>query len=128
MGPKVILRHPLATSNLSEMETGTHFKPIIDDSVEAPQRVLFLSGKLYYELFAERQKRKLEDKVALVRVEELCPFPASDIQKLVEKYEQVSEVFWIQEEPQNQGAWTYIEPRLRQLLGSKVSRPSMTWI
>jgi probable 2-oxoglutarate dehydrogenase E1 component DHKTD1 len=102
------------------MEPGTHFKPVIDDIAVAPQRVLFLSGKLYYELYAERQKLKLEEKVALIRVEELCPFPAGELNKLAEKYEQSSEFFWIQEEPQNQGAWTFIEPRFRQLLGSKV--------
>jgi probable 2-oxoglutarate dehydrogenase E1 component DHKTD1 len=120
IGPKVILRHPLATSNLPEFAPGTHFQPVLGENVNDAKRVLFLTGKLYYELVAERQKRKLEDKVALVRVEELCPFPARELQQVLGQYQNVQDIVWVQEEPQNQGAFSYIEPRLSQLLGTKV--------
>ena len=121
VGPKIILRHPLAVSDLEEMGPGTSFSPVLDvkNSPNA-KRVLLLSGKLYYELVAEREKRGLTDAVALVRVEELCPFPSSHISKVFETYKGAQELCWIQEEPQNQGAWTYMEPRLNTLLGKKV--------
>lgn len=87
VGPKILLRHPKATSELAEMEPGTSFKPVLDcPTAKSPKRVIFMSGKYYYELAAEREKKKLDEDVAIVRLEELAPFPTADLAAVVEKY------------------------------------------
>jgi probable 2-oxoglutarate dehydrogenase E1 component DHKTD1 len=106
------------------MDAGTHFFPVIPDTTilhpEKVQRVLFVAGKFYYELYTQRAAKNLEDKVALVRIEELSPFPAKEIQEAIAGYTQAHDFVYIQEEPQNQGAFTFMEPRLNQLVPSKV--------
>lgn len=91
VGPKVLLRHPLATSSLAEMAPGTTFLPVLSDpAIQNPstvKSVLFLSGKLYYDLVKERAARGLEQTVALVRVEELSPFPAEDLSAEIAKFQ-----------------------------------------
>ncbi|KAJ3016184.1 hypothetical protein HKX48_004167 [Thoreauomyces humboldtii] len=125
--PKSLLRHPLCTSPLSAMEPGTTFLPVIDDPSRptSPKRVMFVSGKIYYELVKERTSRGLESDVAIVRVEELCPLPIGELRDVVEGYasDGAVEWTWVQEEPQNQGAYTFVEPRLRELLpeGAKLN-------
>lgn len=120
--PKALLRLPTATSSLSELESGATFKPVLDDSsINSPstaERIILHSGKIYYELLKERTSRGLDDsnKVALVRIEELSPFPFSDVLKILEKYDNVKEVYWLQEEPKNQGAWTHVGPRINNVL------------
>jgi probable 2-oxoglutarate dehydrogenase E1 component DHKTD1 len=124
IGPKILLRHPLAISSLSEMETGTHFFPVIPDTTiqhpEKVQRVLFVAGKFYYELYTQRAAKNLQEKVALVRIEELSPFPAAEIKEAISAYTQANDFVYVQEEPQNQGAYTFMEPRLNQIVPSKV--------
>ncbi len=111
MSPKSLLRHPMAVSRLSDLITD-QFWPVIDDA-EANQRpdtiqkVLLCSGKIYYELIAERATKKL-DSIAIIRVEELYPWPEKLLVSVLSKYSKVSGFTWVQEEPRNQGAWTYV--------------------
>ncbi|MBA1147971.1 2-oxoglutarate dehydrogenase E1 component [Ectothiorhodospiraceae bacterium WFHF3C12] len=106
--PKSLLRHKLSTSNLDDLAEG-HFHLVIDeiDDLKASdvKRVVMCSGKVYYDLLQERRKRELED-VAIVRIEQLYPFPEKDLQALLRRrYKNATEVVWCQEEPKNQGAW-----------------------
>ena len=107
MTPKSLLRHPLCTSTLEELASGTFQNVIgeIDDlDPKQVKRVVFCSGKVYYELLQQRRESKQTD-VAIIRIEQLYPFPHDDVTKLLEQYSHVSDFVWCQEEPQNQGAW-----------------------
>ncbi|GAB59967.1 2-oxoglutarate dehydrogenase E1 component [Rheinheimera nanhaiensis] len=107
MSPKSLLRHPLATSTLDELAAGKFHNVIgeIDDiKPENVKRVVFCSGKVYYELLEERRKREQND-VAIVRVEQLYPFPHDEMAEVLSQYQHVTDFVWCQEEPQNQGAW-----------------------
>jgi len=120
-GPKLLLRFPAAVSTLEDLAPGTSFQPLLDDSTvsanpSSVRRLIFTSGKHFYALDQERQTKGVKD-VAIVRLEELCPFPALAIQQLVAKYSGAKEFIWCQEEPQNGGAWTFVEPRFRQVAG-----------
>jgi 2-oxoglutarate dehydrogenase E1 component len=121
MTPKSLLRHPLATSKLAELSDGA-FQLVIPDSTatnaKKVRRVVFCSGKVYYDLIQEAVKRKLTD-VAIVRVEQLYPFPRSQVQAELAKYPNVQEVVWCQEEPQNQGAWYQIKHHLAACIGDE---------
>jgi probable 2-oxoglutarate dehydrogenase E1 component DHKTD1 len=87
-----------------------------DPLVEASraERVILVSGKLYYDLVKEREARGLGERVAIVRVEELCPFPFEALHHVLSGV--TSDVRWVQEEPRNQGAWTHVSPRAAQVL------------
>jgi 2-oxoglutarate dehydrogenase E1 component len=118
MQPKSLLRLPAATSKLEAL-ANDQFKPVIDDPIasqnrDAVQRLVFCTGKIYYELVAAGEHPA---NVALIRVEELAPWPR-EIGDLVDQYPNVDEVVWAQEEPKNMGAWTYIQPRLRASIGT----------
>lgn len=80
------------------------------------QRIVLLTGKLYYELAKERNSRGLDEKVALIRIEELSPFPFSALQETLARYPHVEDICWVQEEPRNQGAWTHVAPRISNVL------------
>ncbi|TMP88400.1 2-oxoglutarate dehydrogenase E1 component [Pseudoalteromonas ruthenica] len=107
MTPKSLLRHPLAVSTLEELSEGV-FHNMIDeiDDIDAKnvERVVFCSGKVYYELLQERRKQELNN-IAIVRVEQLYPFPHQEMADIIERYSHVKDFVWCQEEPQNQGAW-----------------------
>jgi len=108
MSPKSLLRHPNVISPVSEFTNGK-FKEIIGDDYANPKqvkRILFCSGKIYYDLLEEQQKEKRKD-VAIVRIEQLFPWPQSQIFQQVKKYKG-AEIVWVQEEPENMGPWTYI--------------------
>ena len=121
--PKSLLRHPLASTSLRELAEGS-FQPVIDD-VEALKRagsirrVVLSSGKMVIDLLASEQRKQAED-AALVRVEELYPFPQKELKDALAHYPQAREVLWVQEEPQNMGAWKYISSRVKALLDAKV--------
>ncbi|KAJ3117620.1 hypothetical protein HK100_000776 [Physocladia obscura] len=123
-GPKTLLRHPAAVSNLEDMAPGTLFKTVIVDapSPKTTKRVVFLSGKLYYDLVKERATKGLNESVALVRLEEISPFPWDDVKDILQEFPNAIEFLWVQEEPQNQGSYTFVAPRLVQILpeGSKL--------
>jgi len=117
MQPKSLLRLPEAASHLSDLASGS-FRPVIDDPVAsqvrpAVTRLVFCTGKIYYDLAPKRAPQ-----VALVRVEELYPWPGNQIAQIVDLYPAIEEVVWAQEEPKNQGAWSYVAPRLRMSTGN----------
>jgi 2-oxoglutarate dehydrogenase E1 component len=120
--PKSLLRFPASFSTLDDLATSS-FHPVLDDpSIQQKSgitRLLFCSGKIYYDLQAARAERKATD-TAIIRVEQLYPFPAEVLKSLVASYPSTTEAAWVQEEPQNMGPWTFIEPRLRPLLPSSV--------
>jgi 2-oxoglutarate dehydrogenase E1 component len=121
MQPKSLLRLPQAASQLSDLAEG-RFQPVIDDPIASRQRddvrrIVFCTGKLYYDLAAAPAR---STSVALVRVEELYPWPHEEIAALMDMYPAVEQVMWAQEEPRNQGAWTYVQPRLRASAGAAV--------
>ena len=133
MTPKSLLRHKDAACSLDELATG-QFQPIIGeiDKVDAKKvtRVVLCSGKVYYDLLAARREKKITN-IAIVRVEQLYPFPKDHLEKEMAKYPKATEVVWCQEEPRNQGAWYWIASRhhLDTQLGVKqkmllVSRPA----
>lgn len=107
--PKGLLRHPKCVSSLKEFAQGG-FQEVLDDTaVQATQvkRVLLCTGKIYYDLLDTQQKHNRTD-VAIVRLEQLYPLPENQIQAIIAKYKKATEWFWVQEEPENMGAWTFI--------------------
>jgi 2-oxoglutarate dehydrogenase E1 component len=116
MTPKSLLRHPAAVSPLAAMTNGP-FMPVIDDgeATSGARKVIFCSGKIYYQLIVRRQQIKAS-KTAIVRVEQLYPFPETALRTVIGRYKKASIWVWVQEEPENMGAWQYIRPRLGELL------------
>ncbi|UHQ21301.1 2-oxoglutarate dehydrogenase E1 component [Lysobacter sp. 5GHs7-4] len=120
MTPKSLLRHKLAVSSLDELAQG-EFQHLIPDAAANPKkvkRVVLCSGKVYYDLLEEAQKQGLED-VALLRVEQLYPFPRQALSDELKRYTAAKDVVWCQEEPQNQGAWYQIRHHLAACLAPK---------
>jgi 2-oxoglutarate dehydrogenase E1 component len=121
MTPKSLLRHPLSVSRLEELASG-NFRNVIDevDDVKpsAVTRVVLCSGKVYFDLLKSRRESKI-DKVAVVRLEQLYPFPSDEYEAVIRKYSNAREIVWCQEEPQNQGSWYQIRHRLQQPLSVK---------
>jgi 2-oxoglutarate dehydrogenase E1 component len=119
MTPKSLLRHELSVSALSEL-TGGGFATLIDELDALPnagvRRVVLCSGKVYFDLLQARRAEQLNH-VAIVRIEQLYPFPAQEYSMVLERYPNAMELIWCQEEPQNQGAWFQIRHRLQELAG-----------
>ncbi|XP_014295483.1 2-oxoglutarate dehydrogenase complex component E1 isoform X5 [Microplitis demolitor] len=121
MTPKSLLRHPEARSSFDVMTEDTHFLRIIPEDGAAAKnpssvkRVLFCSGKVFYDLKKARSERGLDDKVAITRVEQISPFPYDLVKQEAAKYPN-AELVWAQEEAKNQGAWTYVQPRFSTAL------------
>lgn len=98
---------------MPDFAPGTSFRPVIPDSATQAKGVLLVSGKVYYELHKERLARGLNDKVALIRVEQLSPFPFQDLADALKPFVQSGARFsWVQEEARNQGAWTHVQQRM----------------
>jgi 2-oxoglutarate dehydrogenase E1 component len=115
--PKGLLRYEPSFSTLDELSEGAFATVMDDPSVsdrEKVRRVLLCTGKVYYGLQAAREKSP-QPEIALVRVEQLYPFPEKEIRAAVGRYHRVEEIGWVQEEPKNRGAWTFMEPRLRSM-------------
>jgi 2-oxoglutarate dehydrogenase E1 component len=114
MSPKSLLRHPMAVSTIDDF-TKMGFQEVIDDDAAKAgaaatskiKRVLLCSGKIYYDLLAARTEKKASD-VAIVRIEQLYPWPATMLAAILAQYNNASEIFWVQEEPRNMGAWSFI--------------------
>ena len=119
MTPKSLLRHKMSVSSLESLSTG-RFELIIpeSDAIDAASvdRVVLCSGKVYYDLLEARQVHGLGN-VALIRIEQIYPFPLEDYAQLIEQYGHVKHIVWCQEEPQNQGAWYQVRHRLQEPLG-----------
>ena len=132
----VLLRHKLAISTAEEFQTGSSFHRVLWDDAQHGnsdtqlvaddkiKRVVMCSGKVYYDLLEERDARGIDD-IYLLRFEQFYPFPAQSAVKELERFKQ-AEMVWCQEEPKNQGAWTFIEPNIEWVLGrikAKNGRP-----
>ncbi|HLJ21116.1 MAG TPA: 2-oxoglutarate dehydrogenase E1 component, partial [Stellaceae bacterium] len=129
MTPKSLLRAPEVASRLADMGPSTSFHRVLEEidrlaPNEKIRRVVLSSGKVYYDLLKARRERKIAD-VALIRVEQLYPFPFSVLGKVVARYRN-AEFVWCQEEPENMGAWTFVDRRIEQVLSGldiKAKRP-----
>jgi 2-oxoglutarate dehydrogenase E1 component len=121
--PKSLLRHKLAVSSLDDLNQGA-FQLVIPDTISKPgqktRRVVLCSGKVYYDLVEDAGKRGVSD-VAIVRVEQLYPFPRAQVSAQIEKYPATKEIVWCQEEPMNQGAWYQIQHHLLACIGEQHS-------
>src|SRR6267154_3584487 len=107
---------------MTDMEPGIRFQPVLRDPLANPpktKRIVLLTGKLYYELIKEREARKLVDEVSFIRIEELAPFPFTQLRETLESfggYLSDVELCWVQEEPRNQGAWGHVKERIENVL------------
>ncbi|MCZ6729765.1 MAG: 2-oxoglutarate dehydrogenase E1 component [SAR324 cluster bacterium] len=123
MSPKSLLRHPRAVSSPEDLIKGS-FRELLFDRKASPRnkvrRIIFCSGKVYYDLTAERERLKRKD-LAIVRMEQLYPFPDDQVSLVLKQYPAAKEVRWVQEEPKNMGAWTFVEPLLRDLLPASLT-------
>jgi 2-oxoglutarate dehydrogenase E1 component len=121
MTPKSLLRHPNAVSGLEEFASNS-FKTVLNDNpeVEDPKTVLFCSGKIYYELAARRRELDISN-IAIIRIEQFYPFPHNRLKKLIKNYAGAKKWCWVQEEPQNMGAWQFVQPRLAGILKHDVA-------
>ena len=131
MTPKSLLRHPLAVSPAEALFEGA-FQPVIDeiDPLQAEQitRLILCTGKVYYDLLERRRSEKLNH-IGIIRVEQLYPFPARELCKIVNRYKKIEQYIWCQEEPLNQGAWYSQQHHLQQTLSKgtvieAVTRPA----
>ncbi|KAL0103441.1 hypothetical protein PUN28_017599 [Cardiocondyla obscurior] len=123
VAPKILLRHPAAVSSLSDFEPQTSFKTVIgDDKVEKHNvtKIILVSGKHYYALDNYRTTSGIKN-VAIIRIENLCPFPVSELLEEIVKYKHAKSFIWSQEEPRNMGAWSFVKPRFENLCGRQVS-------
>eukprot|EP00066_Takifugu_rubripes_P002275 XP_003964098.1 PREDICTED: 2-oxoglutarate dehydrogenase-like, mitochondrial isoform X1 [Takifugu rubripes] len=122
--PKSLLRHPDARSSFDELTTGTKFKRLIPDDGPAAQdparvkRVIFCSGKVYYDLAKERKQQNLEREVAIIRLEQISPFPFDLVRTEAEMYAE-AELVWCQEEHKNMGYYDYVRPRFLTVLANR---------
>jgi 2-oxoglutarate dehydrogenase E1 component len=129
MTPKSLLRHKLAVSSLADFAPGSHFQTVIPetDAIAAPdqvKRVVICTGKVYYDLLQERRDKGLNE-VAIIRLEQMYPFPRQTLARVLGEYKN-AEIVWCQEEPENMGAWTFVDRRIEKVLkelGVKSKRP-----
>lgn len=117
MSPKSLLRHKRAQSDLKDLGKDTSFHRVISETEklvasDKVKRVIFCTGKVYYDLLEAREEKKIKD-IALVRVEQIYPFPYSVVEAEIKKYGK-AEIVWVQEEPQNMGCWNFVDRRLEQ--------------
>ncbi len=122
MSPKILLRHPKAVSTLEDLSQGI-FQEVIDDSTFSTSKefskvdtVLLCSGKIYYELVEERAKKKDSVRFAIVRIEQLYPFPSQKLGEVLKHYSNAKTVSWVQEEPKNNGAWNFVYFKIKETL------------
>ena len=132
MTPKSLLRAKLAVSSLAEFAEGSHFRHVIGEvdpigPNEAVKRVVLCSGKVYYDLLAERRDKHLAD-IAIVRLEQLYPFPTRSLPPVLAQYPN-AEIAWCQEEPENMGAWSFVDRKIEALLaGMGHARPRPAYV
>jgi 2-oxoglutarate dehydrogenase E1 component len=123
MTPKSLLRLRQCVSSLAEMGPGSSFHRVMYERPPSPadhevKRVVLCSGKVYYDLVARRGELGLDDVVALIRLEQLAPFPERVLAEQLARYPKDARVIWCQEEPANMGAWTFLAPRIEAVLQS----------
>lgn len=123
--PKSLLRHPRCMSSIADLTKGS-FQEVIDDSTakaDVVNQVVFCQGKLYYELLAKKEELNANE-IAIVRIEQLYPLPQKQLDKIVAKYKNASKHVWVQEEPENMGAWSFLLRNWRSVQLDLVSRPA----
>lgn len=131
VSPKKLLKLKAANSNIEEFGQGLRFMKVIPDkgenmvAADKIRKVIFCSGQVYYDLENERTKKGVKD-VAIVRVEQIAPFPFRSVRKVLEEYKN-AEIMWTQEEPKNQGAWSFVDPRMRNLLHSMKDKRDLAY-
>jgi 2-oxoglutarate dehydrogenase E1 component len=121
--PKSLLRHPKCISTMDELAKG-NFQEVIDDKnvdKEKVLRVVFCSGKIYYDLLERKEHFEARD-LALIRIEQLYPFPAHQVEKVLSEYPNAIQWLWVQEEPQNMGAWNFIRDNIKGVPIQVISR------
>jgi len=123
MTAKSLLRHPDAASTLTELSDGA-FSPVITDGKEivdhdGVKRVILCAGKVYVDLIGSKMYTKAKN-TAIIRVEELYPFPRKALENIFSSYAALEEVIWLQEEPKNRGAWSFAAPRVREILPPEI--------
>ncbi|MEM9628354.1 MAG: 2-oxoglutarate dehydrogenase E1 component [Pseudomonadota bacterium] len=131
MTPKSLLRHKRCTSPLADMTTGSSFHRVMyehepSEADQKVERVVLCSGKVFYDLQDARAERKLDDKVAILRLEQLAPFPSEVLAEELLRYQNSVSLIWCQEEPRNMGAWSFVAPKLEAVyneLGFDQKRP-----
>jgi len=124
MTPKSLLRSDRAVSTASDFTNSHFFAVLRPEDVEKPElvtRLILCSGKVYYDLLQHREQEGLEEQTALVRVEQLYPIDTERLREAVEAFPNTKQLVWCQEEPQNMGAWTFIQPRLETLFERKIA-------
>ncbi len=123
MTPKSLLRHTKVVSSIEEMAKGS-FQEVLDDGgvadASSVKRIVFCSGKVFYDLLEMRDAENRAD-TAIVRLEQFYPFPDQSLLSVIEKYSGAESVAWCQEEPKNMGGWSFVKPRLDELIGDKFS-------
>lgn len=119
--PKSLLRHPKCVSDIADLTKGS-FEEIIDDTQpkERVKRIVLCSGKVYYDLLVGREENQVTD-MALIRVEQLYPFHLTKAKELLSQYTNVEQVYWVQEEPSNMGAWKFVRPMIDEVLADHLS-------
>ena len=117
--PKSMLRHPEALSPISELERPRFQNVILDETARDAKRVLLCTGKIGQELRMERKKQKMKGP-AIVSLEQMYPFPEADIKELFAIYRNATDFIWVQEEPANMGALSFVMPRLKKIIGPKM--------
>tara|TARA_B110001450_G_C17559797_1_gene456260 strand:- start:496 stop:1011 length:516 start_codon:yes stop_codon:yes gene_type:complete len=137
MTPKSLLRHKMAVSKREEFTSGSSFHRVLWDDAQygnsktklvsdkKMKRIVICSGKVYFDLLEERDARRIDD-IYLMRLEQFYPFPAISMVGELGRFKQ-AEIVWCQEEPKNQGAWSFIEPNIEWVLtriGAKHARPT----
>ena len=125
MTPKSLLRHPLVTSTPRELSEG-RFRTVIDDEESRGRaadirRVILCCGKVYVDLVGSDKRAAAKD-IAICRVEQLYPVPAQNLRALLDAYPSAQEIVWVQEEPENMGAWDFIRPHLVEAAGGRAVR------
>jgi 2-oxoglutarate dehydrogenase E1 component len=130
MSPKSLLRHPRATNTINEIANGS-FQEVLADTLLADnskvEKVVLVSGKLYYELLEQREKLN-DTKTALVRVEQIAPFPDWKLKPILDTYKNAKKVIWAQEEPQNMGAFSYVYFKIAELLTQMNSKAVFSYV
>jgi 2-oxoglutarate dehydrogenase E1 component len=118
--PKSLLRLTACTSSLKDLEQG-QFEEFLDDPLPPSKikRLLICSGKIFYDLLEAREKQKIEG-ISILRIEQLYPFNTEKFIKILAKYKGFQECYWVQEEPENMGSWTYIRPYLTDILKTPI--------
>lgn len=125
MSPKSLLRHPRVTSTKKDLTEGAFMEVIADEKNMNAKRVVMCSGKLYYDLIEAQEKKGDQGDIAIVRIEQLYPFPQDKLSVILASYKNATEFVWAQEEPQNMGAYWFIAPKLKKVLQLSGKKPEL---